>query len=159
MMKQRSDDATANAIILEDSAALAIAALAEFADNEARLQTCGLIGTPEVCVNLRQLRKTLAQRQPQSVRLMLLDYSVNGGVTTDVLPDLIDVTTGAVTHPSLHPTCLILGWSSHSNVAPRFCAGKASGFISKHRPLDKLVDDVCFVRQKRNEGEPWVELT
>jgi hypothetical protein len=147
-------------IIVEDVLAnsLTVQNLFEQEQGRQQLEELGIHGPVEVQPSLLKLTKMLAQIDPGSVTLILLDYYVNGGASSAVLPKLIDQKTGKLIHPALHPQALIIGRSGDAHSRGAFLLGKSHGFIPKFRPIEHLLDDIGTIARRRAEGSTWTEI-
>lgn len=146
-------------VVVEDRALLAMSIAEQFRHGQSLLQPYNLDGTVQIVASGRRLLRWLDSQPAHSVRLLLMDFTVADGESTDVLRSIRDPRTGQFRHASMHPDALVIGWSASSNSAIyAFQACGADGFISKQRPIKQLVADVLTVVTRRRAGESWIEL-
>jgi DNA-binding NarL/FixJ family response regulator len=149
-------DTHARAALVEDMRALRVVVQEIWRGAQAQLEHHELSGELQIVASARALEQWLAQQEPDSVRLLILDYQVEGGTVLELLQRLRGP---GRRHPALHPEALVVGWSIHGDAAEHFrLSGAADGFISKHRPARTLVESLLTILARRRAGADWVEL-
>jgi len=143
-------------IVAEDIPNVALGARSALRRGSATLGEYGS-GPIQVVASGQLLLQWLEDQPPSSVRLILLDYGLTDGPSTNVVAQVRNG-DGMTRHPALHSDALMIGWSAHPEAPAAFQDLKLDGWISKHRSITNLAQDVAEIIQRRKNGEIWVEL-
>ena len=116
-----------------------------------------LAGPPYIVPSGEQLLAWLELQPSASVRLLLLDYQVQGGTILQILPSIRS--PAGTHHPALRDDAVLIGWSIHTDAAEAFRqAGGVDGFISKRRSVKQLIPDILHILAQKRQAMRWVEL-
>jgi len=144
-------------IVVEDRAPLAFAISDLFRKHQAELKNWHLEGAVQIVASGWRLLKWLDTQPKQSVRLLVVDYSIVGHDGANIV-ERLRREDAPLSYPTLHSQCVIIGWSAEASAERSFRDAGANGFISKQRPVTQLVADLMKVLQRLNTGESWVSL-
>ena len=143
-------------IIVEDNIGIAFLLAEQLRTEVEQLRPYNISGPHQIIASGYRLLRTLDTQPDETVRLIILDYTLSDGECIHVLARLRDE-EGKNAHPALHPAARIIGWSSNDQSITTFRASRVDGFISKHRDPKMLIQDVLQLLQ-RLEHADWAEL-
>ena len=145
-------------VLVEDRGLLALSISDLLRRAQEALKAYELNGPAQIVASGRGLIRWLDAQPLGSVRLLLLDFSISDGESTQVLSQIREPHSKEGIHAALHPSALVIGWSANAEAADHFHRTGAGAFISKDRPISELVDNIIKVIQRRSAGERWIEL-
>ncbi len=137
-------------VIVEDQGGLALALQSRiFSDFQINQR---FRGRAKVVDSIQRLREWLDAQPVGFVQLLILDWSVRFGLSTQALG--FDLRT----HQALSSTAIIIGYSGHDEAEESFRQFGADGFISKNRPFAAVADDIMYIVAQREHGCAWTTL-
>ncbi|HEX6290099.1 MAG TPA: hypothetical protein VFZ66_12955 [Herpetosiphonaceae bacterium] len=143
-------------IIVEDNIGIAFLLAEQLRTEAEHLQTFEMYGQHQIVASGYRLLRTLDSLPDETVRLIVMDYSLSDGDCMPVLARLRD-DAGQNAHPALHREAKIIGWSGNEQSVTTFRAAGADGFISKHRDPKELIQDILRLLQELSHAN-WAEL-